>query len=180
TQVAVVGAGPVGLTLAARLAQLGVRVTLLEQTPRHLAEGSKAICMQRETLEIWARIDIGERVAARGVQWRIGRTYYGTRELFSVELPASSEDHFPPFVNISQSEVEELLLDRCRELGVDLRWRHRLEELTDDGSGIVLGVATEAGPAELRARYVVGTDGAHSTVRELLGGELPGHTHDDH
>ncbi|TME30540.1 MAG: FAD-dependent oxidoreductase, partial [Chloroflexi bacterium] len=114
TQVAVVGAGPVGLTLAARLAQHGVRVTLLEQTPRHLGEGSKAICMQRETLEIWARMGVGERVASRGVQWRTGRTYYGTRELFSVEMPGSSDDHFPPFVNISQTEVEELLLERCR------------------------------------------------------------------
>ena len=180
TQVAVVGAGPVGLTLAARLAQLGVRVTLLEQTPRHLAEGSKALCMQRETLEIWARIGIGERVAKRGVQWRIGRTYYGTRELFSVELPGTSADHFPPFVNISQTEVEELLLDRCRELGVDLRWGHRLEGLTDDGAGVRLALAADAGPAELVARYVVGTDGAHSTVRDLLGVDFPGHTHDDH
>jgi 2-polyprenyl-6-methoxyphenol hydroxylase-like FAD-dependent oxidoreductase len=170
----------VGLTLAARLAQLGVRVTLLEQTPRHLGEGSKAICMQRETLEIWARIGIGEQVAKRGVQWRTGRTYYGDRELFSVQLPGSSADHFPPFVNISQTEVEELLLDRCPELGVDLRWGHRLEGLTDDGSGGRLALATDGGPTHLRARYVVGTDGARSTVRDLIGVGFPGHTHDDH
>ncbi|TMB50897.1 MAG: pentachlorophenol monooxygenase [Chloroflexi bacterium] len=180
TQVAVVGAGPVGLTLAARLAQHGIRVTLLEQAPRHLGEGSRALCMQRETIEIWARIGIGERVAKRGVQWRIGRTYYGTRELFSVELPGTSADHFPPFVNISQTEVEELLLDRCRALGVDLRWGHRLEGLTDDGASVRLELATNAGPGELIARYVVGTDGAHSTVRDLLGVGFPGHTHDDH
>ena len=180
TQVAVVGAGPVGLTLAARLAQHGVAVTLLEQAPRHLGEGSKAICMQRETLEIWARIGIGERVAARGVQWRTGRTFYGTRELFSVELPGSSADHFPPFVNISQTEVEELLLDRCRELGVDLRLGHRLEGLTDEGDGVRLSFATESGLGELRARHVVATDGAHSTVRDLIGVGFPGHSHDDH
>ena len=180
TQVAVVGAGPVGLTLAARLAQHGVRVSLLEQAPWHLGEGSKALCMQRETLEIWARIGIGERVAKRGVQWRVGRTYFGARELFSVELPGTSADHFPPFVNISQTEVEELLLDRCRALGVDLRWGHRLEGLTDDGAGVPLVLATDSGPRELTARYVVGTDGAHSTVRDLIGVGFPGHTHDDH
>ena len=174
-----VGAGPVGLTLAARLAQHGIRVTLIEQTPRHMGEGSKAICMQRETLEIWSRIGIGERVASRGVQWQVGRTYYGTRELFSVQLPGSSADHFPPFVNISQSEVEELLLDRCRELGVDLRWGHRLEGLTDEGANVRLVLATDSGPAEVVARYVVGTDGAHSTVRDLIGVGFPGHTHGD-
>jgi len=170
----------VGLTLAARLAQHGIRVTLVEQAPRHLGEGSKAICMQRETLEIWSRIGIGERVASRGVQWQVGRTYYGTRELFSVQLPSSSADHFPPFVNISQTEVEELLLDRCRGLGVDLRWGHRLDGLTDGGANVRLALATDGGHADLLARYVVGTDGAHSTVRELIGVGFPGHTHDDH
>jgi 3-(3-hydroxy-phenyl)propionate hydroxylase len=170
----------VGLTLAARLAQRGIQVTLVEQTPRHIGEGSKAICMQRETLEIWSRIGIGERVASRGVQWQVGRTYYGTRELFSVQLPGSSADHFPPFVNISQSEVEELLLDRCGDLGVDLRWGHRLEGLTDEGATVRLALATDHGPAELLARYVVGTDGGHSTVRDLIGVGFPGHTHDDH
>ena len=175
-----VGAGPVGLTLATRLARHGIRVTLIEQTPRHIGEGSRAICMQRETLEIWSRIGIGERVASRGVQWQTGRTYYGTRELFSVQLPGSSSDHFPPFVNISQTEVEELLLERCRELGVDLRWGHRLEGLTDEGARARLGVATEGGTAEIAARYVVGADGAHSTVRDKIGVRFPGHTHDDH
>src|SRR5712691_1174057 len=97
--VAVVGAGPVGLTLAGRLAQGGMRVIVIERAPRHAAEGSKAICMQRETLEIWAREGVGERVAERGVQWRTGRTYYRGRELFSVELPGSGSEHYPPFVN---------------------------------------------------------------------------------
>jgi 3-(3-hydroxy-phenyl)propionate hydroxylase len=178
-EVAVVGAGPVGLTLAARLAQHGVRTVLLEQTPRHTGEGSKALCMQRETLEIWGRIGIGERVATRGVQWHTGRTYYGTRELFSVVLPGSSGEHFPPFVNISQTEVEELLLERVHALGVDLRWGHRLTRLADGAYGVDLALETADGPASLRARYVVGTDGAHSTVRHLVGVDFPGHSFPD-
>ncbi|HYN63823.1 MAG TPA: FAD-dependent monooxygenase, partial [Candidatus Limnocylindrales bacterium] len=106
-QVAVVGAGPIGMTLVGRLAQRGVNVVLLEQHPRHTGEGSKALCMQRETLEIWARLGVGQTVADRGVQWNLGRTYFRDRELFSVHLPSSDADHFPPFVNISQTEVEE-------------------------------------------------------------------------
>src|SRR4029079_9328361 len=93
-QVAVVGAGPVGMTLAGRLAQKGVRVVLLEQPPRLSGEGSKALCMQRETLEIWARLGIGEEVARRGVQWNLGRTYFRDRELFQVRLPSSSRHPF--------------------------------------------------------------------------------------
>ena len=78
------------MTLAGRLAQRGVSVILLEEHPAPTGEGSKALCMQRETLEIWDRLGIGERVARRGVQWDVGRTYFRDRELFSVHLPAAA------------------------------------------------------------------------------------------
>ena len=121
--VVVVGAGAVGLTLAGRLAQHGVEVSIHEQAPSHARIGSRAICMQRETLEIWHRLGIGERVAERGIQWRVGRTYHRGRLLFEIRLPDQPDEHFPPFVNISQSEVEELLAERVGELGVAVQHR---------------------------------------------------------
>src|SRR3990170_5485644 len=98
TDVAVVGAGAVGLTLAGRLAQRGASVILFEVSDAPERIGSRAICMQRETLEIWARLGVGERVAERGTRWRVGRTYHRGRQLFEIRLPMSDE-HFPPFVN---------------------------------------------------------------------------------
>jgi 3-(3-hydroxy-phenyl)propionate hydroxylase len=179
-QVAVVGAGPIGMTLAGRLAQHGVSVVLLEQDPVHQGEGSKALCMQRETLEIWARLGIGEQVAGRGVQWSVGRTYFRGRELFSVRLPASEGDHFPPFVNISQTEVEEMLLARLRELpGVDERWGHRLAGIVQDQDGVTVTCETANGEEALRVAYAVGADGAHSSVRRVLGASFPGHSYRD-
>ena len=179
-RVAVVGAGPIGMTLAGRLAQRGQSVVLLEQEPRHAAEGSKAICMERETLEIWARLGIGEHVAERGVQWQVGRTFFRGRELFRVQLPGSGDDHFPAFVNISQSEVEEMLLERLRELpNVEVWWGHRLTGLRQDGDGVTLTCETPDGERSLRVGYAVGTDGAHSAVRHLLGLAFPGHSHED-
>ncbi len=179
-QVAVVGAGPIGMTLAGRLAQRGLSVLLLEQHPRLTGEGSKALCMQRETLEIWARLGIGELVAERGVQWEVGRTYFRDRELFSVRLPSSQADHFPPFVNISQTEVEEMLLGRLQQLqGVDLRWRHRLTGLRQHHDAVTLSCVTPDGEQTFRVAYAVGADGPHSSVRHLLGVGFPGHSHDD-
>jgi 3-(3-hydroxy-phenyl)propionate hydroxylase len=179
-QVAVVGAGPIGMTLAGRLAQHGVSVVLVEQHPAHQGEGSKALCMQRETLEIWARLGIGEQVAERGVQWSVGRTYFRGRELFQVQLPAHQGDHFPPFVNISQTEVEDLLLTRLGEVpGVELRWAHRVVGLVQDGDGVTLRCRTPAGEQQLRVGYAVGTDGAHSGVRTILGAGFPGHSYRD-
>ena len=176
--VAVVGGGAVGLTLGGRLAQHGARVVVYEAAAQPRRIGSKAICMQRETLEIWARLGVGERVAERGVQWRTGRTYFRGRELFRVDLPSDGE-HFPPFVNISQSEVEELLEDRLAELGVEVRRGHRLAALKQDADGVDATFDTPQGSATQRFAYLVGADGAHSTVRHLVDIDFPGYTFDD-
>ena len=175
SQVAVVGAGPIGLTLAGRLAQHGVDVAIYDAQPAHVGEGSKALCMQRETLEIWDRLGVGERVAERGVQWRIGRTYHGDRELFSVTLPGDNSEHFPPFVNISQTEVEELLIARLAELGVHVQWGMRLTGLRQgDDVELTFDDGTTA-----HAAYAVGTDGAHSAVRHAIGLAFEGDTFED-
>ena len=176
--VAVVGAGAVGMTLAGRLAQHGAEVEVFEQESERERIGSKAICMQRETLEIWARLGIGEAVARRGIRWRVGRTYHHGRQLFEVHLPEGDE-HFPPFVNISQSEVEELLEARLSELGVPIHRGHRLTELAQDADGVELSFETGARPVVRRFGWVVGADGAHSVVRHAAGIGFPGYTFDD-
>ena len=178
SDVAVVGAGAVGLTLAGRLAQHGASVDLFESEAARDPAGSKAICMQRETLEIWARLGVGEQVAQRGVQWRVGRTYVRGRQLIEVHLHGDDE-HFPPFVNISQSEVEELLEARAIELGVRIHRGHRLTSLTQDAGGVSATLETRAGTRSHRSSFLVGTDGAHSTVRHALGIEFAGYSFDD-
>jgi 2-polyprenyl-6-methoxyphenol hydroxylase-like FAD-dependent oxidoreductase len=178
SDVAVIGAGAVGLTLAGRLAQQGASVDLFEAEPRRERFGSKAICMQRETLEIWARMGVGERVAQRGIQWRIGRTYFRGRQLFEVHLPGDGE-HFPPFVNISQSEVEELLEARAIELGVRVHRGHVLTGLAHDVDGVTASFDTDAGARTHRSGYLIGADGAHSAVRHALGIDFAGYSFDD-
>ncbi len=179
TDVAVIGAGAVGLTLAGRLAQHGASVTIYEASPGHQRIGSRAICMQRETLEIWARLGIGDAVAGRGVQWHIGRTYHRGRLLFEIRLPDQPGEHFPPFVNISQSEVEELLATRLERLGVPILHGHRLADLRQDRDGVEAVLETDRGTISRRFDYLVGADGAHSSVRHLAGIGFGGYTFDD-
>jgi 2-polyprenyl-6-methoxyphenol hydroxylase-like FAD-dependent oxidoreductase len=179
TEVAVVGAGAVGLTLAGRLAQHGAAVTLFEASDAHERVGSRAICMQRETLEIWARLGVGEAVAERGIQWHIGRTYFRGRELFSVDLPGATDEHFPPFVNISQSEVEEWLTVRVRSLGVEIRPGHRFTGLTQDPEAVSSTFESASGDVRFPFCFLVVTDGAHSAVRHATGIGFPGYTFDD-
>jgi pentachlorophenol monooxygenase/3-(3-hydroxy-phenyl)propionate hydroxylase len=177
--VTVVGAGAVGLTLAGRLAQHGVDVSIHEQAPARERIGSRAICMQRETLEIWHRLGIGERIAERGIQWRVGRTYHRGRLLFEIRLPDQPDEHFPPFVNISQSEVEELLEARLAELGVHVRRGSRFVTFEQDGDGVASTFETDAGLVTHRSDYLVAADGAHSSVRHATGIGFDGYTFGD-
>ncbi|MGZ8475930.1 MAG: FAD-dependent monooxygenase, partial [Candidatus Limnocylindria bacterium] len=178
TEVAIIGAGVVGLTVAGRLAQRGVGVAVFEQEPMRRRIGSRAICMQRETLEIWARLGVGERVAERGIQWRVGRTYFRGRQLFETRLP-DHDEHFPPFVNISQSEVEDLLEARLAELGVGVQRGQRCIGIEQDDAGVTATFETDDGTARRRFQYLVGTDGAHSTVRRAAGIGFGGYTFAD-
>ncbi len=177
--VAVIGAGAVGLTLAGRLAQHGADVTLFEASPVRERIGSRAICMQRESLEIWARLGTGDAVAQRGIQWRIGRTYHRGRLLFEIRLPDQPGEHFPPFVNISQSEVEELLVTRLEQLGVPIHHGYRLAGLVQDADGVDATFETANGTSAHRFDYLVGADGAHSSVRHAAGIGFSGYTFAD-
>ena len=178
--VAVVGAGPVGLTLALRLAALGIDSVVLEANGRLRGEGSKALCMQRETLESWARLGFGQQVADVGVAWTLGRTYYRDLELFETRFPEVGRDHFPPFVNVSQTEVEALMVERCEASPyVTLCWDQRVTGIEQTSDGVSVIAATPSGVVRVGATYAVGADGSRSTVRGLLDIGFPGHSHAD-
>ncbi|MFX8995795.1 FAD-dependent oxidoreductase, partial [Acinetobacter baumannii] len=72
--VVVVGAGPVGLTLAIDLAQRGHSVVLLDDADR-IGDGSRAICFSKRSLELWDRLGVGERMVEKGVVWKVGKIF---------------------------------------------------------------------------------------------------------
>ncbi|MFJ4290778.1 FAD-dependent oxidoreductase [Cupriavidus sp. NPDC089707] len=172
--VAVVGAGPVGLTAAIDLAQRGVPVVVLDDGDT-LAAGSRAICFAKRTLDILDRLGCGERVAAKGVSWHVGKVFFGDEQVYRFDLLPEAGHRRPAFVNLQQYYLEGFLVERAAELpGIELRWRHRVTGVAPGQDNVALTVSTPDGDYVLHARYVVAADGAHSTVRQSLGLESKG------
>ena len=119
--VVVVGAGPVGLSLAIDLALRGVGVVLLDNADR-IGEGSRGICYAKRTLEIWDRLGIGEPMVEKGVTWRRGKVFQGSDLLYEFDLLPEGGHKRPAFINLQQYYVENLLVARAAALpGIDLR-----------------------------------------------------------
>ncbi|QEZ45062.1 FAD-dependent oxidoreductase [Cupriavidus oxalaticus] len=172
--VAVVGAGPVGLTAAIDLAQRGVPVVVLDDDDT-LAAGSRAICFAKRTLDILDRLGCGERVAAKGVSWHVGKVFFGDKQVYRFDLLPEAGHRRPAFVNLQQYYLESFLAERAAELpGIELRWRHRVTGVAPAQDKVALTVSTPDGDYVLHARYVVAADGAHSAVRQGLGLESKG------
>jgi 2-polyprenyl-6-methoxyphenol hydroxylase-like FAD-dependent oxidoreductase len=178
--VAIVGAGPVGMTAALFLARHGLPSIVLEAEGRALGEGSRSICVQKDVLDLFDRLGCGQAMADRGVSWTLGRTYFRDVELFQIRFSEVGRDAFPPFVNLPQAMLEEYLHERVSAQPlIDLRWSHRVESVTQDAESVRLEAATPEGPVEVQAPYAIGCDGPRSAMRRLLGVEFPGKSFDD-
>jgi 3-(3-hydroxy-phenyl)propionate hydroxylase len=167
-QVVIVGAGITGLTMACCLARLGVKAVLLDEDNSVGVKGasSRGICYTQKSLEIFHRLGVYDRIAAKGVQWSVGRTFAGKDEVYSFDLRKQSNfdrSAQPPFVNIQQFYIEGYLVERLGELGhVDLRWKSRVVGFEQFEDCAQLRVETPAGPYTLQADHVIDASGAHT------------------
>ncbi|WP_033291803.1 FAD-dependent monooxygenase [Amycolatopsis jejuensis] len=168
--VAIVGAGPVGLCAAAWLAYHGIAVTVFERNPA-TSTAPKAGTVVPRTLEIFDRLGVIDRVREEGIRIEsLDFLHKSTEEpLMRIDMSElMTETAFPYFLNLPQHEFEPILLARAQELGVEVRFGHRLASLEQDGERCLLKFETDGGSADFEASYVVGCDGGHSTVRRQL------------
>ncbi|MCW5658326.1 MAG: FAD-dependent oxidoreductase [Burkholderiaceae bacterium] len=172
--IVVVGAGPVGLSLAIDLAQRGRRVLLLDNDSK-LSTGSRAICFAKRTLEIWDRLGVGDAMCAKGVGWSVGKVFFGSEQLYRFDLLPEPGHERPAFINLQQYYAEAFLAVRAAELpNIEIRWKNNVVGLQQDGEGVHLEIETPDGRYNMRADYVAACDGSRSTLRALLGQESKG------
>ena len=179
--VVIVGAGPVGLSLAIDLAQRGVKVLLLDNDHK-LSSGSRAICFAKRTLEIFDRLGPGERMVNKGVSWNVGRVYFKDEAVYSFNLlpedSAQATQARPAFINLQQYYVEGYLIERAMELPlIEIRWCNTVTGLTPQASHAghtELSINTPDGSYKLNAAYMVACDGSRSPLRAMMGLETEG------
>ena len=177
--VVIVGAGPVGLTLALDLARRDVPVVVIDDSDR-IGEGSRAVCWAKKTLEVFDRLGLGEAVARDGVRWQRGRVFHGEREAYAFDLLPEAQHKMPAMVNLQQDQVEARLVRAAQlDARIELRGRHELIGLAQDEGGVTLNVRTPDGLFDMRADWVVACDGARSPTRALLGLSFQGQVFED-
>ncbi|WP_214405039.1 FAD-dependent monooxygenase [Pseudonocardia lacus] len=167
-RVVVIGAGPTGLMLAAELALAGVECTVLEKRADQ-PNLTRAFGVASRTLELLDARGMADGLVARAnVVPTAGLNAGVTIDL--TRIPS----RFNFMLITPQSITERTIERRCAELGVRIERGVELVGLTQDADGVTLSVVDADGPRTERAAYVVGCDGAHSTVRAALGVEFVG------
>ncbi|MFF8247521.1 FAD-dependent monooxygenase [Streptomyces griseus] len=168
TDVLVVGAGPVGLTLAAELRRAGVACRIVDRLPARLPY-AKAVGVQPRTLEIFDRMGLVREVLDAAVPMRGQLTYENGAERGRVELVLPPEVPYG-FAALPQCDTERLLEEFLGRFGTGVERSTALVGFAQDPAGVTSRLTTASGEeVEVRSRFLVGCDGAHSAVRKGLG-----------
>jgi 2-polyprenyl-6-methoxyphenol hydroxylase-like FAD-dependent oxidoreductase len=171
TDVIVVGAGPTGLMLSCELAMRGVTVRLLDER-RDIPNITRAFGVHARTLELLDARGLADELVQRGLP--VYEVVPAPGAVMNLkELPS----RYPMVLMAPQSLTERVLTARANELGVEIVYGAEVVGLQQEGEGVTVRLAD--GTAE-RAAYVVGCDGAHSTVRDLLGIGFEGKEYQTH
>lgn len=176
--VVVVGAGPVGMGVALGLAQRGIPVTVLEAADQ-VSFGSRAICISRHSLEVAARLGFGPELEKIVLPWVGGRSFYRDEQVLHFEMAHGEHDVRGPMVNVSQSEIEQIMTDTLLAHPlITFHWSSSVAGVLRSDEDVTLDVDTAFGVRRLHARWVVAADGGRSRMRELAGIRLQGNSYE--
>ncbi len=164
--VLVVGAGPVGLSLAIALRRHGVAADLVDLASGH-AQESRALGIQARTLEVWGPT-LSEKLIAEGRKVGGARLMQGGSTLAHLEL-SGAPTAYAYMLALSQSRTEALLGQHLLELGGSIAWHTELTTLHDEGDAVAVTLRSPEGEASRRYDWVIGCDGVRSAVRRFAG-----------
>lgn len=173
-QVAIVGAGPVGMVAALTLAREGIRSVLIESKST-FNDGSRAICIARQSFHILQSLGALEPFLQKALGWTTGRSFYRGRQILEFTMPDGPSEKFRPMYNLQQQYIEEYLWQAIdRNPLIDMRWQSRMTGLKTGPDGVELTVTDPQATYQLKAGWLLAADGARSAIRKALGLKLSG------
>src|ERR1700754_115896 len=170
--VLIVGAGPVGLTAGVELRRRGVECRIIDRLLAPIPY-AKAVGVQPRTLELWESAGVLARALDASTPMLGQLVYVNGEQVAKVEFTLPPEVPYG-FVSLPQYETERLLEQRYNELGGHVERGVELVRYEQDAEGVSVKLRGPDGESQLRAGYLIGADGAHSTVRKGLGVKFEG------
>lgn len=167
TDVLITGAGPTGLVLATELARRGVSCRIIEKRPTRSTR-SKALAVHARTLELLDLLGLADEFVQRGYTSPGFSLSAHTRQPLRANLH-QLDSAFPFVLILPQTETEALLEAQLNKLGVQVGRGAELTSFRDCEDHLEAHVKGRDGDELIRARYLVGADGASSLVRKTLG-----------
>lgn len=177
-EILIVGGGPVGLSMALDLVRRGRTVRLISERT-FIADGSRAICFSKRSLDIWGRLGVAERMVEKGVVWNTGKVFAGESDepLYQFDMLPVKDQKSPSFINLQQYYVEEFLIDALP--GADLRWGHKAVAIDPQTEGASVTVECAEGLYRIDAQWVIACDGHRSPIRTMMGLDFEGRVFED-
>lgn len=178
TDVIIIGAGPTGLSLACQLIRYGIDFVVVEKNET-VTPFSKAIGVQARTLEIYDQIGLAKPAIERGMITEKIRLLEGGEVRGEMELSDLGQglSQFPYMLMLEQSRNEEMLYDFVQRHDGEVLWKTELESFSQDQTGVTAQIKRASGESHtIKAKYLVGCDGASSAVRHSLGLTFEGST----
>lgn len=171
----IAGAGPVGLTLAAELTRYGVPVRIIDSAPARSAT-SKALAIWARTLELLERGGMAEPLVQAGVAAPAVRIGTAEAEIGRIDF-SRLDSRYPFALLLPQSDTERLLEAHLANAGLQVGRQTTLGHLAETGAGVACDLHGPDGQIRtVTAPWLIGCDGAHSTVRKALGLTFEGDT----
>jgi 2-polyprenyl-6-methoxyphenol hydroxylase-like FAD-dependent oxidoreductase len=179
SDVIISGGGPVGLCLALLLARHEISVTVVD-AEADIVRDLRASTFHPPTLDLLEPLGITATLIARGLPcptWQIRLHPSGDRAVFDLSVLADETQH-PYRLQCEQWKLSEALLEELkRSPFAQAQFATSVQSAREDGDAVTVELATAGGPQQLRARYVVGCDGARSTIRQSMGLAFEGLTY---
>lgn len=165
-KIIIIGAGPVGMTMALCLAKNGIASTILDKKIG-IGQGSRAICFARANLELFDDLGIYKRIKDKGEAWHQLNIYYQDHLVYSDSLDNDASSIYPAYINLQQYYLESYLQEAIRDHSlINCFFDHELIKIKQDEN--VIEIKNKDQVTKLNYDFLIAADGVKSTVRSKL------------